>query len=219
MTRLRIPRGTSFTAGRTSAGFALVASVSVLASVSVFGAGGAVAVDVPTPSPGTTVSTVPPVRIDAADPDLKLSAGAILAPGRVLDIGRIVEDEGGEERRQETNTDVRVALQAEVLFGKDSAVLSDTARTRILALAEEVRKSNPAKVTILGYTDNLGSSAHGDVLSRQRADAVHAVLVGVLGSAVLFDVRGLGERDPVADNGTEEGRKKNRRVEIVYPRG
>lgn len=213
MTRLRIPRGTSFAAGRTSAGFALVASVSV------FGAGGAVAVDVPAPPPSTPASTVPPVRIDAADPDLRLSAGATLAPGRVLDIGWTVEDEGGEERRQETNTDVRVALQAEVLFGKDSAVLSDTARTRIVALAEEVRKSNPAKVTILGYTDNLGSSAHGDVLSRQRADAVHAVLVGVLGSAVLFDVRGLGERDPVADNGTEEGRKKNRRVEIVYPRG
>ncbi|MFF7250224.1 OmpA family protein [Embleya sp. NPDC008237] len=213
MTRLRIPRGASFIAGRTTAGLALVAGTSLL------GAGIAVAVDVPTPPPGTTISTVPPVRIDAADPDLKLSAGATLVPGRVLDIGRIVEDEGGEERRQETNTDVRVALQAEVLFGKDSAVLSDTAKTRITALAEEIRKSNPAKVTVLGYTDNLGSSAHGDVLSRQRADAVHAVLVGVLGSAVSFDVRGLGERDPVADNGTEEGRKKNRRVEIVHPRG
>jgi outer membrane protein OmpA-like peptidoglycan-associated protein len=212
-TRLRISCGPSFIAGRTAAGFVLVVSASVL------GAGGAVAVDVPAPPPGTTTSTGPPVRIDAADPDLRLSPGATLAPGRVLDIGRIVEDEGGEERRQETNTDVRVALQAEVLFGKDSAVLSDTAKTRIVALAEEIRKSNPAKVTILGYTDNLGSSAHGDVLSRQRADAVHAVLVGVLGSTVLFDVRGLGERDPVAGNGTEEGRKKNRRVEIVYPRG
>jgi outer membrane protein OmpA-like peptidoglycan-associated protein len=74
-------------------------------------------------------------------------------------------------------------------------------------------------VRVFGFTDNLGSSAHGDVLSKQRADAVHGVLVESLGSTITFEIRGYGEQYPIADNSTEEGRKKNRRVEVSFPRG
>ena len=72
---------------------------------------------------------------------------------------------------------------------------------------------------VFGFTDNLGSSAHGDVLSKQRADAVHSVLAQSLDSNVTFEIRGYGEQYPIASNADEEGRKKNRRVEVSFPRG
>jgi outer membrane protein OmpA-like peptidoglycan-associated protein len=114
---------------------------------------------------------------------------------------------------------VTFALQAEVLFSKDSAKLSAEAKSRIDAIAEEIKKQNATTVRVFGFTDNLGSSAHGDVLSKQRADAVQAVLDSDLNSPnITFEVRGYGEQYPIADNSTEAGRKKNRRVEVTFPR-
>lgn len=106
-----------------------------------------------------------------------------------------------------------------MLFGKDSATLSPQANSRIQAIAAEIKAQNATQIRVFGFTDNLGSSAHGDVLSKQRAEAVHAVLSRELGAEVTFEIRGYGEEYPIADNGTEEGRKKNRRVEVSFPRG
>ncbi|MDX2576819.1 OmpA family protein [Streptomyces scabiei] len=155
---------------------------------------------------------------------LALRSGATLAPPKILDlasdpvgIGRVVGDQDGAERRRDTNTKVTYELQAEVLFTKDSARLSDAARSRIIAIAREIEQRTAAQVRVSGFTDNLGSSAHGDMLSTQRADAVRAVLAAELHStAVVFETRGFGERHPVASNATEAGRKKNRRVEVSF---
>ncbi|SCF78282.1 OmpA family protein [Streptomyces sp. Ncost-T10-10d] len=196
-----------------------VAAAMVVATVTLFGASSALADDGPSVPPGTEATSVPPVKLDPNDPDLKMPEGGTLAPAKVLDIVQVIEDEGGEERREDTNANVKFALQAEVLFGKDSAKLSSAANSRIAAIAAEIKKQNATKVRVFGFTDNLGSSAHGDVLSKQRANAVQAVLVKDLGSTVTFEIRGYGEQYPIADNSTEEGRKKNRRVEVSFPRG
>lgn len=157
---------------------------------------------------------------------LALRGGATLAPPKILDLGsdpvtlsRVVEDQNGTERRQDTNTEVTYGLQAEVLFAKDSAQLGDSARSRIGAIARVIAQQAATKVRVFGFTDNLGSSAHGDLLSRQRAQAVQAVLADELQSAtVAFTTRGFGETHPVASNATGAGRQKNRRVEISFPR-
>ncbi|MFE7464766.1 OmpA family protein [Streptomyces sp. NPDC057499] len=195
-----------------------VAAVVLMAGTSVMGASAALADDGPSVPPGTEASETPPVAVDGKDSDLKMVDGATLAPARVLDIVQVVEDMGGEERREDTNANVKFALQAEVLFGKDSAELSPAADSRIAAIAAEIKKQNATKVRVFGFTDNLGSSAHGDVLSKQRANAVHAVLAKDL-PGISFEIRGYGEQYPIADNSTEEGRKKNRRVEVSFPRG
>lgn len=200
-------------------------AASVLAALVLFtgvqftGASGAYADDIPSTPPGTE-STVPPPEVDGNSPGLKMRDGATLAPAKVLPLISIVESEGGEERREETSSNLKFALQAEVLFGKDSAKLTPEANSRIAAIAEEIKKQNATKVRIFGFTDNLGSSAHGDVLSKQRADAVHKVLSPLLASGgITYEIRGYGEQYPIADNSTEEGRKKNRRVEVSFPRG
>ncbi|MFC9295049.1 OmpA family protein [Streptomyces sp. NPDC057011] len=170
-------------------------------------------------SPHPSASAAPPPRIDANDPDLGLPAGVRLGPAKVLTVKSVIEDLDGTERREDTKTDIKVALQSEVLFGKDSAQLSPAANGRIAAVAAEIKKQGAKKVGVFGFTDNLGSSAHGDELSKQRAEAVRALLATDLASAgITFEVRGFGEQHPVADNGTEEGRKKNRRVEVSFER-
>ncbi|WP_327724821.1 OmpA family protein [Streptomyces europaeiscabiei] len=194
---------------------ALAVAVAVLAALTL--ATPAQAADDPSEPPGT-ITTSPPPEVDANNPGLKLAQGATLAPAKVLDIKSVVEDLGGEERREDTNENVTFALQAEVLFPKNSAKLNPQARSRIQTIAEEVKKQKAGTVRVFGFTDNLGSYASGLTLSKKRAEAVHDLLAADLGGNVTFEVRGYSEDYPIADNSTEEGRKKNRRVEVSFPR-
>ena len=146
--------------------------------------------------------------------------GATLAPAKVLDIISVVESEGGEERREDTPENVKFALQAEVLFGKDSSKLTPGVNSRIAGIAAEIKKQGATKVRVFGFTDNLGSEAHGDLLSKRRAESVHGVLEQQLASAgITYEIRGYGEDYPISDNSSEEGRRKNRRVEVSFLRG
>lgn len=172
----------------------------------------------PSAPPGST-TTSPPPEVDSNSPGLKLADGATLAPAKVLDIKSVVEDLGGEERREDTNADVKFALQAEVLFPKDSAKLNPEANARIKAIADEAKAQKATDIRVFGFTDDLGSYAHGKKLSKQRAEAVHDELSGHLGPEVTYSVRGYSEDYPIADNSSEDGRKKNRRVEVSFPRG
>ncbi|MBZ9597782.1 OmpA family protein [Streptomyces erythrochromogenes] len=193
----------------------------VVAGGHFIGAGSAHADDVkPSVPPGTEPSAAAPVAIDSNAPGLKIPQGGTLAPVKVLDIAEVVEDLGGEQRRQETNETVMMALQSEVLFPEDSAVFNAQAAARIQAIGNEINQSKATRIRVFGFTDDQGSYEHGKELSKQRADAVHAELSKtVTNPGVVFDVRGYSEDYPIADNSTEEGRKKNRRVEITFPRG
>ncbi|GAA4015140.1 OmpA family protein [Streptomyces marokkonensis] len=194
-------------------------TATLMLAANLYGAATAHAADDPVDPPGTEASASAPVEVDANDPDLKIPDGATLAQAKVLDIKSVVEEQGGDERREDTNASVTLALQAEVLFGKDSAKLGSEAKSRIEGIAEEIKTQNATRVRVFGFTDNLGSSAHGDVLSKKRANAVQDVLVQSLNdSGITYEVRGYGEDYPIADNSTEAGRKKNRRVEVSFPR-
>ncbi|MFF5482439.1 OmpA family protein [Streptomyces sp. NPDC012935] len=194
-------------------------AATLMVATNLLGATTADAADDPSVPPGTEATATAPVEVDANDPDLKLPEGATLAEAKVLDIKQVVEDQAGEERREDTNSDVKFALQAEVLFPKDSAKLTGDAKARISEIAEEIKTQNATRIRVFGFTDNLGSSAHGDVLSRKRANAVQGVLESELtDSTVTYEVRGYGEQYPISSNATESGRKKNRRVEVSFPR-
>ncbi|MFJ4684448.1 OmpA family protein [Streptomyces sp. NPDC088789] len=193
----------------------------VLAVATVLLATGTVAhaEDDPSVPPGTEASASAPVDVDPNDPDLKLPEGATLAQAKVLDIKTVVEEQSGDERREDTNADVTFALQAEVLFAKDSARLSGEAKSRIATIAQEIKTQGASTIRVFGFTDNLGSSAHGDILSKDRANAVHEILDSEINDpSVTFEVRGYGEQYPISSNATEAGRKKNRRVEVTFPR-
>jgi outer membrane protein OmpA-like peptidoglycan-associated protein len=159
-----------------------------------------------------------PVKVDPKADGLRLAGGAELAEPKVLDIKFVTEELGGEERREDSSTKTKFTLQAEVLFPKDSSKLNSGAKARIKTIADEIEKQKSTKVNVFGFTDDLGSYAHGKKLSKKRATAVQAELARQLGSDVSFNVRGYSEDYPVADNRTEEGRTKNRRVEVSFPK-
>ena len=104
-----------------------------------------------------------------------------------------------------------------VNFANDSAELEDAA-SPILQEVGRVLSSRPGeRVQLTGHTDSTGPEAHNRALSLRRAQAVRGYLLANFPSldAERFEVQGAGESQPVADNGTDAGRRQNRRVEIV----
>jgi OOP family OmpA-OmpF porin len=106
--------------------------------------------------------------------------------------------------------EVSIGLDVEFDFGK--ATIKGDATKEIKKVDDFMKKFGSVKVTIEGYTDNVGSAEENKKLSQERADAVKGALEkgGVDGSR-LSSV-GFGPENPIADNKTEAGRAKNRRV-------
>jgi outer membrane protein OmpA-like peptidoglycan-associated protein len=105
-------------------------------------------------------------------------------------------------------------LKSDILFDSGKAALKPQAHENLKQMAGIMKKYPENILTVNGYTDNTGSSKVNEELSRKRAEAVRNALVanGMPGDTI--SVQGLGPAQPVADNKTEDGRKKNRRVEI-----
>jgi outer membrane protein OmpA-like peptidoglycan-associated protein len=109
-----------------------------------------------------------------------------------------------------------VVLPGDVLFESDKSELLPLAITRLDEVAESLRSEPDAKsVVVRGHADSRGSTTHNEQLSQARAEAVrqHLVSRGLAPDRVVAE--GMGERLPIADNRTVEGRATNRRVEIV----
>lgn len=111
---------------------------------------------------------------------------------------------------------VTIALDASVLFDTGAANLKAEARSTLDEAAARVNKFGNAPVTISGHTDSQGSDASNLTLSEKRANAVRDYFVAKAGVAPSrLTVKGFGKTQPVADNGTEAGRARNRRVEVL----
>jgi outer membrane protein OmpA-like peptidoglycan-associated protein len=109
-------------------------------------------------------------------------------------------------------------LAADVLFGFDKADLTARATGLVRNVAGTLQQQHAARVTVTGYTDNVGGDAYNIGLSRRRATAVQVALEAALGSGVVVSASGLGETHPIADNAKPTGRAINRRVEIRISR-
>ena len=102
-----------------------------------------------------------------------------------------------------------------ILFETGKATLKPESMEEIRKVAEYMKKNPSARFEVQGHTDNQGSDKVNDPLSQQRAEAVVKALEGE--GVDPFNLRpvGKGSHEPVADNATEEGRAKNRRVEFI----
>lgn len=102
-----------------------------------------------------------------------------------------------------------------VNFDTDSDAIRPDSRPIVQEIARLLRTDAQLKLKVEGHTDNSGDPAHNRTLSSQRAQSVvHAVAAQGIDAGRMQAV-GLGADRPVADNGTEEGRALNRRVELV----
>jgi OmpA-OmpF porin, OOP family len=103
------------------------------------------------------------------------------------------------------------------LFASGKSALKPEGKQKIEEYREQAKDqlSRADHVMITGYTDNVGGADHNSKLSQQRAEAVRDHLVSLGADPQTFQVSGAGEANPIADNSTEEGRAKNRRVEVA----
>jgi OOP family OmpA-OmpF porin len=108
----------------------------------------------------------------------------------------------------------KVTYAADAFFDFDKAVLKTEGKAKLDDLIGKVKGINLEVIIAVGHTDSVGSDAYNQKLSVRRAGAVKAYLVskGIEKNRVYTE--GKGEKQPVADNKTKEGRAKNRRVEI-----
>ena len=108
----------------------------------------------------------------------------------------------------------KVTYAADAFFDFDKSVLKPEGKAKLDDLASKVKDINLEVIIAVGHTDSVGSDAYNQKLSVRRSEAVKAYLVskGIEKNRVYTE--GKGEKQPVADNKTKEGRAKNRRVEI-----
>lgn len=115
---------------------------------------------------------------------------------------------------QTTDNRLKLDIPSDVSFDVGRAAIKPNFAPILNQFASSLNQNPVTTVTIIGHTDNTGSDAINNPLSVDRAEAARDYLVsrGVARTRVATD--GRGSREPIADNNTQQGRDKNRRVEI-----
>lgn len=139
-------------------------------------------------------------------------------------IGADLDRQAAELRRDLGNDRISVETQGDqllvsfphdILFGTDVANVSLEQRQTLNTLAANLSRYPQTRAAIIGHTDNIGSAAYNSDLSARRAGAVSQVLVDGGVAPARLTATGQGEDAPIATNLTEDGRARNRRVEVV----
>lgn len=120
----------------------------------------------------------------------------------------------------ETERGVVISLAAEVLFDVGASELKSGARTTLDKVINIIKRYPNRRISVEGHTDNIpintSQFSNNQVLSEERAKSVLRFFVNKLNLPTdRFTTKGFGETQPIAPNTTEDGQKKNRRVEII----
>jgi outer membrane protein OmpA-like peptidoglycan-associated protein len=120
----------------------------------------------------------------------------------------------GVQVTQTADNQLKLEVPSDISFDVGRADIKPNLAPILDRFAQTLNENRATKVRIVGHTDSTGSDAINDPLSVNRASSTRSYLAsrGVDASRVAID--GRGSREPVADNATEAGRAKNRRVEI-----
>jgi len=112
-----------------------------------------------------------------------------------------------------------VLTLGDVLFATGSAEIQGGTNQNLEKLVTFLKQYPERQVLIEGHTDNVGSAAFNETLSRQRAESVRRFLISRGIDSSRLSVSGYGFERPVASNDTAMGRQQNRRVEVVIENG
>lgn len=151
----------------------------------------------------TPSDTPPPAPVASVDLDVEVQRGAENLPAADSNLGRALDDLG-------------FAVLEDLVFASGAATLTEGEYPSLAAVADWLRANPDGTVALVGHTDASGSLAANVALSERRAEAVAEVLIGTYGAdRNRIAAEGVGFLSPHATNQTEEGRQKNRRVEVV----
>lgn len=154
---------------------------------------------------------------------VKKARAAGLRPVGAGEVVDYVSRQEAELRRQTAGTGVDVIRSGNMLlvrlpalgtFDVGKSEISPQARSTITEIALTLKSFNRTLVDVLGHTDSTGSLASNKALSERRAQAIARHLTGRGVASARVATRGYAAAYPIGDNGIEEGRALNRRVEI-----
>lgn len=142
-------------------------------------------------------------------------AGGLI--GRKMDKQKKEIAEIKEAKVEEINNGegLKVTFDAGILFETNSSTLSTQSQEALTKFGQSLQNNAQTNIVISGHTDNTGTDAINQPLSEKRAVSVKNYLVSKGVSPNRMTTIGNGSNQPVADNTSEQGRQKNRRVEIV----
>lgn len=110
---------------------------------------------------------------------------------------------------------IKVTFASGLLFDFNSDVIRGNARTNLNELARSLDRYDGSNLIIVGHTDAVGGDDYNQDLSERRADAAARYLASEGVTRGRIGTRGVGETEPVASNDSDQGRQKNRRVEVA----
>ncbi|HEY0116591.1 MAG TPA: OmpA family protein [Allosphingosinicella sp.] len=138
-------------------------------------------------------------------------------------VGQYMDRQEARLRQQTAGTGIEVERQGDQLvlrmpegitFAYNRYDIQPQFRSTLDQVAGTLQEYRSTAIDIYGHTDSTGSDAYNQTLSERRAQSVADYLVGRGIDRVRLGTRGFGETQPIADNGTDEGRAANRRVEL-----
>lgn len=163
---------------------------------------------------------------DAKGAAIGAALGTVVGGGTGAIIGKKMDKKAAELAKElenaqvETVTDsngleaIKVTFDSGILFATNKSNLSAASQKELKEFANSMNDLQDTDIKIYGHTDNTGSDAVNERLSKERAESVASFLAKQgIGSERMMTA-GCSYKEPVADNSTAEGRAKNRRVEI-----
>jgi len=132
---------------------------------------------------------------------------------KVIEIEAMKQEITANEMLDELNKSGFIALYINFETGK--ADIKPESQMIVDQIAEMLKANTSLNVSIEGHTDNVGTAASNKTLSENRAKSVMNAIAGKGIEKSRLSAKGWGQAKPIADNKTEDGRAKNRRVEIV----
>jgi OOP family OmpA-OmpF porin len=139
--------------------------------------------------------------------------GATLYVLTVVEAGAMAQEVSANDMLDALNKDGFMALY--INFDTGKATIKPESQPIIEQIGDLLKNNPDLKLNVEGHTDNAGTAPGNKILSDERAKAVVTAVVSKGIDASRLTAVGWGQEKPIADNRTEEGRAKNRRVEIV----
>ncbi|WP_345058527.1 OmpA family protein [Hymenobacter glaciei] len=120
-----------------------------------------------------------------------------------------------ESRRVKKKLDTEGRATLYINFDTDQAHIKAESEPAVAEIVKLLQASPALRLSVEGHTDNAGKPAHNQALSEARAREVVRTITTQGIAADRLQAAGFGQSHPLADNATDEGRAKNRRVELV----
>lgn len=110
----------------------------------------------------------------------------------------------------------RIYFENNLFFNSNEYQLKEEATNQLDSICNFIKNNSIKKITIIGHTDNQGTEKYNLELSQKRANSLqHYLMTKINKVGIQYIAKGKGETSPVANNDTTEGRKANRRVELI----